>query len=662
MKGRQSTGLKILAAVFAVLFLLAAAGLALTCVAAAGSEFYTSTYEYLENSMLRAMVLRQLLDVYHAYSRGDDPAALYGQTNLLFRLRNADGVIVAQSQNGSLSPDAAPPAETADTEVEFMPQLTPTVEADDGALPDGEEDGAQTWYTREFFFYDGTDTQTVFSADGAVNRELPVTDRYSLAIGLLRTVYSLRYALPFLAAGCAILYIVLLAWLMCAAGYHRGSEEPRRGWPEYIPFDVLVVIYICAAALESELFYLSGTEALVCLSIAAAADAILLTLFMMTLAVRVKTRTLLKTTLVWYAALFCWRIVCALWRCISRIFSFIGGSLAMAFRGIPLVWKTALFVGANLLLEMFVGLLCAPDFSFLFMFILCKDAVLGVAILFTAVVMRRLQTGGERLAAGALDTKIDTRYMYGDFREFAENMNRLGDGMSAAVEERMKSERFRAELITNVSHDIKTPLTSIVNYVDLIRKENVETEPLRGYVEVLARQAARLKKLTEDLIEASKAATGSIAVHLETCDATVLLEQACGEYEERLRAAALELIVRRPEENVRITADGRLLWRVLDNLMNNIVKYAMPSTRVYLTLEEGESTARFIFKNISREPLNVPGEELLERFTRGDSSRSTEGSGLGLSIANSLTELQGGHLTLLVDGDLFKVTLDFPRA
>ena len=228
-----------------------------------------------------------------------------------------------------------------------------------------------------------------------------------------------------------------------------------------------------------------------------------------------------------------------------------------------------------------------------------------------------------------------------------------------AVDERMRSERFKTELITNVSHDIKTPLTSIINYSDLICKEQPENEKVAEYAAVLLRQSERLKKLIEDLVEASKASTGSVDVLAAPCEVGVLLTQTVGEYEQRLRENDLELIAKQPETPVRIMADGRHLWRVFDNLMNNVCKYAQGGTRVYLTVEEKNGEAAISFKNTSKYPLDISADELMARFVRGDSARSTDGNGLGLSIARSLTELQNGRLELTVDGDLFKVVLYF---
>ena len=226
----------------------------------------------------------------------------------------------------------------------------------------------------------------------------------------------------------------------------------------------------------------------------------------------------------------------------------------------------------------------------------------------------------------------------------------------------MRSERFKAELITNVSHDLKTPLTSIINYVDLLKKEQIENPRAAEYIDVLDRKSQRLKKLTEDLVEASKASTGNLAVMRERISLTQLADQALAEYEERLSGQNLRVIRTFPEEEVWVEADGRHLWRVVDNLLSNCAKYALEGTRIYVEVSRGQTQAFLSVKNISREPLNVPPETLVERFVRGDESRTTEGSGLGLSIAQSLTELQKGTFRLTIDGDLFKAEIALPLA
>lgn len=279
-----------------------------------------------------------------------------------------------------------------------------------------------------------------------------------------------------------------------------------------------------------------------------------------------------------------------------------------------------------------------------------------------AVQFGRLEKAARELAAGRLDYQVATHGLMTGLREQGEALNSIGAGLKRAVDEQMKGERFKTELITNVSHDLKTPLTSIVSYVDLLKKEDVPSPTAREYIEVIDRQSAKLKKLTEDLVEASRASSGAIAVHPEPTDVRELLSQSVGEYTERLAASGIEVVMALPPRGVVLDTDGRLLWRVLENLLQNIVKYAQPGTRAYFDLLcEGERVT-LALKNTSAEALNIPAEELMERFVRGDVSRHTEGSGLGLSIAQSLTELLGGTMALYLDGDLFKVTLAFEGA
>ena len=284
-----------------------------------------------------------------------------------------------------------------------------------------------------------------------------------------------------------------------------------------------------------------------------------------------------------------------------------------------------------------------------------------ILILVGIVQANKLKEGAEKLANGSLQEKIDTAKMFWEFKKHGEALNSIHDGISLAVEKRMQSEHFRTELITNVSHDIKTPLTSIINYVDLLQKEEIDNEKAKEYLEVLNRQSARLKKLTEDLIEASKASTGSMPVKMESLELGVFLTQTVGEFEEKIHAAGLRMVMHRPETEIFVNADGRHLWRVVENLVQNICKYAQSGTRVYIDLDETEKEAVISFKNISQYELNISGSELMERFVRGDASRHTDGSGLGLSIAGSLMELMGGKLEIVVDGDLFKVVLHFPK-
>ena len=282
-------------------------------------------------------------------------------------------------------------------------------------------------------------------------------------------------------------------------------------------------------------------------------------------------------------------------------------------------------------------------------------------ILYGSNCFGRLLEGAKRMRSGDLESKVDDKYLVGCFREFAGELNGLADVAMVAAQNQLKSERMKTELITNVSHDIKTPLTSIINYVDLLEKPHTPEEE-SAYVEVLSRQSHRLKKLIDDLMEMSKASTGNIQVDIGEIDAVEAVTQALGEFSDKLTAAGLTPVFHQSEENIMLLADGRLLWRAMSNVLSNAVKYALPGTRLYVDVSATQDKAIISFKNISGAQLNISAEELMERFVRGDSSRNTEGSGLGLNIAKSLMELQKGQLQLLVDGDLFKVTLVFPRA
>ena len=322
--------------------------------------------------------------------------------------------------------------------------------------------------------------------------------------------------------------------------------------------------------------------------------------------------------------------------------------------------KCVLLFGLFSVIEVFWwSMTIAGSFLALLIWLLFKFVELALLI-FTVHQMKLLQNESKQLAEGNLDVKLDTDRMFWEFKKHGDYLNQIGNGMTIALEEKLKSERFKTELITNVSHDIKTPLTSIINYVDLLQKEPAASDNAKEYLEVLQRQSARLKKLIEDLIEASKASTGNLSVNLESCDISILLTQTVGEFEEKLAANNLQLITQSPDSSVIVQADNRHLWRIFDNLMNNICKYAQPGTRVYINLEMNAQNVRILFRNTSKYALNINSDELTERFVRGDVSRNTEGNGLGLSIAQSLAELMHGSLEIITDGDLFKAIVTLP--
>ena len=316
----------------------------------------------------------------------------------------------------------------------------------------------------------------------------------------------------------------------------------------------------------------------------------------------------------------------------------------------------ACFFGAQLFLMM-MAFGSSPVFL---LFVLVLDAAAAVWFFNRAAGRDRILEGLRRITGGELQYKIPVEVLKGEQKTMAEYINHIGEGLDAAVENSLKQERMKTELITNVSHDIKTPLTSIINYVDLLQREPFDDPKIVEYLKVLEEKSQRLKILTEDVVEASKASSGAISLEIVKLNFVELLHQVMGEFEEKFTEKNLTLMVHLENQPVMIMADGRRLWRVLENIFSNVVKYAMEGTRVYAETVTEKGKISFSLKNISAQPLNIPAEELTERFIRGDVSRNTEGSGLGLSIARSLTELQGGEFRLYLDGDLFKVTIAFP--
>ncbi|MBO7340857.1 MAG: sensor histidine kinase [Lachnospiraceae bacterium] len=357
----------------------------------------------------------------------------------------------------------------------------------------------------------------------------------------------------------------------------------------------------------------------------------------------------------WYRGTFCYWIFMALKKLVL--------GWVNIFRNLALVWKALLLelvITAAECAIIFAALPLGLNLVRLLVAFGIFKVILIPFLLWYCIALGKVEKGLREIAGGNLEAHVDVEKLPGALQSFGKDINSMAGSVSDAVEERMKSERLKTELITNVSHDIKTPLTSIINFSDLIAKEETENEKVKEYADHLHAQSSKLKKLIEDLIEASKASTGNMEAHLEPCDASVLLGQCLGEYETRLREKGLELILKQSKEPLRIMADTRMLWRVFDNLMSNVCKYSQENTRVYLSAERRQGAAVIMFKNVSKYALDMSPEELMERFVRGDLSRHTEGHGLGLSIARSLMELQGGQITLDVDADLFKATLEFP--
>ncbi|MGN0141262.1 MAG: sensor histidine kinase [Roseburia sp.] len=489
---------------------------------------------------------------------------------------------------------------------------------------------------------------------------------YQKSMALNDLAYRLRYPA---AVGVGIAFLTGVAafvLLCCLAGHKKGEDAIVLSRVARLPFEVecigvviLEVLCMFGAAISMDSLDCWDTlvprlSLLIPLVILAGC---VMVAFRLNLMVRIKAGA-------WWRNTVFWRLLRQVKRLCAKPVAWWKSVWRAAGENMSLLVKAGVVMAVIAAGELCGILWAAYSWSgmelILILWLLEKVVLYGIvfAVLFQ---LKKLQEGGRHIAEGDTAYQVDTAGMFWEFKKHGENLNSIGNGIQHAVEERMKSERFRTELITNVSHDIKTPLTSIINYVDLLEKEELENPAAREYLEVLSRQSGRLKKLIEDLMEASKASTGNLAVNLERLEAGVFLVQTVGEFEEKTKAAELELIVAKPETPVYIMADGRHFWRVIDNLMNNICKYAQPGTRVYINLEAEEGEVRVTFRNTSRYALNISSEELLERFVRGDSSRNTEGSGLGLSIAQSLMELMQARMELYVDGDLFKVVLRFDK-
>ena len=504
-------------------------------------------------------------------------------------------------------------------------------------LTDGDKPLYATQETFTYALNTGNTAMVTIAADLLRTEEAP-SYSYLLDMWLVEHT-ALTVILTVLFATLALFFF---CFLMTSAGHWAGHEGIHLTWLDKIPADVWLIVLLCTFFIGWEAFYYGWGRVFFC-----AALVPLVLLFLCAFAAQCKAGTVLRGALIGRIARFLWRIVRAVFR-----------ALLHTLVRLPLVWKTAL---VGLVIAGAEFLLYINDFYRVrYGVFLALKLVELLAVLYIAVSLRTLQKGGEKLARGDFSSPIDTRYLIGDFKRYGQELNDVQSGLEQAVQEQMKAEHLKTELITNVSHDIKTPLTSIVNYVDLLKKEDIPSPEAREYIAVLDRQSHRLKKLTEDLVEASKASSGVLNVDLQPTDVNVLFSQIEGEYQERLAACQLTLVTQPPAPGTVIRADSRLLSRVMDNLVSNICKYALPGTRVYVVSTLSREAVTISFKNVSRDELNISPDELMERFVRGDASRHTEGSGLGLSIARSLVQLQGGRFDLAIDADLFRADITFP--
>lgn len=649
----------------------------------------TERQEYKQSLMKEmlwstANIIRRELKDYAEFYEDEGEDYYYYFTiseNVLYEIKNADGKIIFSNMN-----ETAGDIQIRDEygfsvlkdeykDSELIYEETTTLE--DGELATSVHINSNDSTDK---YYD----EKSYSITLCLKEELVAHDTFYYASELFDFIVGNETKLSVTAIISAILSVALFIFLMCASGHKDEVEGIHISRFDRFPVDILSAIYIGLTILlgygivwcyEEFYYYMmwyyydatmnSAIPFLVGLFIIGVLlDFVLLAILSMTTAVRLKTRTYIKSTLIfivlnicWKTLKMCWKFLKMIWKTICKFCRKSVNFTGRVLRKIPLVWKTIAVVIAIILLEFII---LSYDWGYWWPAVWIINIVLGVCAILIAIILKQIKKGTEEIAKGNIYKKINTKYMFLDFKDHAENINNINDGIAKAVEERMKSEHFKTELITNVSHDIKTPLTSIINYVDLLEKEEIENETAKEYIGVLSRQSARLKKLIEDLLEASKASTGNVSVNLSQFELGILLTQALGEYEERFSKNNLQVVLNKTDEMLLVMADNRHMWRVFDNVLNNIAKYAQPNTRVYIDATRKNQIAEISFRNISKDPLNISGDELMERFVRGDSSRNTEGSGLGLSIAKSLTEVQKGKLDIQIDGDLFKVRLAFP--
>ncbi len=501
----------------------------------------------------------------------------------------------------------------------------------------------------------------------AIDEKLPVTDVFSTnKFALENTAKQIPWIVS-LGAFSMVAFLALGVVIISGEKKLYAGEEGKKllGRFEKIPLEIgvlsvtllVMLLYFCESITINELdyrlsedywasFYSSGFLVFV--------DIVIALVFTYGFIRRIICKNLLEGSIYSLLSPFIKRFTIRLRRWGWRVYDSAGVAIR-TWLGYILFLLFNVFLGCMI----FFGEKPLLSFAALFAF----DLIIGIMLFNRNWERKKIIDGIRAISGGEYDYKIDDIKVHGDNRDLAAAVNDIGKGLGKAVEISTKDEKLKADLITNVSHDIKTPLTSIINYVDLLKRENIEDERIRKYIRVLDEKSQRLKQLTFDLVEASKITSGNISIDLIRIDFCEFVKQAKGEFEDKFNEKNLNLVVNAPKEPIYIMADPRHMWRVIENLFNNVYKYAMPETRVYLDLvtlnEDDKRKVVFALKNISGQQLNIPADELTERFIRGDVSRSTEGSGLGLSIAKSLTNAQKGDFEIYLDGDLFKVTLTF---
>ncbi|MBR3614320.1 MAG: HAMP domain-containing histidine kinase [Clostridia bacterium] len=468
------------------------------------------------------------------------------------------------------------------------------------------------------------------------------------------------YAIPIASS----LLIIIFIYLIIAIGHTNGKDKIDFNDLDKIPIEIvllvgcLLVIGVVAIAI-SPLYNIKQSNYVFANSLLLTGyfiSYILCAVMGITIIKRIKAKTLIKESLTgkickWSFNL-CKKILNKIKNIIKRIIRTIKELISN--------WPDSIKACICFIIYVLLSILLIFALEFIgFLIILIVSGILLYGILEEINSYKKIEKHLKEMYEGTNREKLNEKDFTKNFKEVVKYINDISRGYENAIEEGIKSERLKTELITNVSHDIKTPLTSIINYVDLIKKENIENEKIKEYVEVLDNKSQRLKKLTEDLVDASKASSGNVKLNIEKINVVELIKQTTGEFEDNFKKKELEIISEFAYDELYINADNRYMYRIVENLFSNISKYAQEKSRVYIDVKRIGSKARIDIKNISKERLNISSDELMQRFVRGDKSRTTEGSGLGLSISKSLTELQKGSFEIKIDGDLFKVELEF---
>lgn len=472
------------------------------------------------------------------------------------------------------------------------------------------------------------------------------------------------YAIPI----SSILFVIILIYLIIAIGHTKDKEGIDFNDIDKIPIEIILAIggtiatcIICVSINklnEIEIDNYNFTTSL--LLTGYFITYILCAVMGVTIVKRIKARNLIKDSLIGKACIWCWNILKKAFNKTKDLCKKIIIRIKKVIKETTQNWPDIVKFSIGIILYFLISLFLIAIFGFVGVIIaLCVGGFFLYKFFENINSYKKIERRLKEMYDGNYTEKLDENEVTKCFKEVVEYINDISVGFERAREEGVKSERLKTELITNVSHDIKTPLTSIINYVDLLKKENIENEKIKEYIEILDNKSQRLKKLTEDLVEASKASSGNVKLSIEKINVVELIKQSTGEFEDKFKTKELEIISDFAEDEMIIKADNRYMYRIIENLFSNISKYAQEKSRVYIDVKRKENKVKIEVKNISKERLNISSDELMQRFVRGDKSRTTEGSGLGLSISRSLTELQKGTFNIQIDGDLFKVELEF---